>query len=60
MLCDVTDAHVQRSNFFVGIPLRKYEAMYQIFPLSYQKQPPEVFLGKGALKICNKFIGERP
>ena len=23
-----------------------------------QKQPPEVLLGKGALKICSKFTGE--
>ena len=24
----------------------------------YRRNPPEVFLGKGALKICSKFIGE--
>ena len=25
-----------------------------------QKQYPEVFLGKGVLKICNRFTGEHP
>ena len=30
-------------------------------PLSIlQKQRPEVFIGKGVLKICSKFTGEHP
>ena len=28
--------------------------------LHTQKQHPEVFLGKGVLKICSKFTGEHP
>ena len=26
----------------------------------HRSSPPDVFLGKGALKICNKFTGEHP
>ena len=27
---------------------------------TYRNSRPEVFLGKGALKICSKFTGENP
>ena len=29
-------------------------------PRKSRSSPPEVLLGKGALKICNKFTGEQP
>ena len=28
--------------------------------IQYRSSPPEVFLGKGVLKICSKFTGEHP
>ena len=28
--------------------------------LMYRSSPPDVFLGKGVLKICSKFTGEHP
>ena len=28
--------------------------------MNRSSSPPEVFLGKGVLKICSKFIGEHP
>ena len=32
----------------------------EIFILRYRSSHPEVFLGKGVLKICSKFTGEHP
>ena len=33
---------------------------YQYYGLHFRSSPPEVFLGRGTLKICNKFTGEHP
>ena len=29
-------------------------------PFDFRSSPPEVFLGKGVLKICSRFTGEHP
>ena len=41
--------------------LRHYMGSYIEFEISlYRSSSPEVFLGKGVLKICSKFTGEHP
>ena len=34
--------------------------IHSVLSSKAQKQPPEVFLRKGILKICSKFTGEHP
>ena len=33
---------------------------YLILSILFRSSPPEMFLGKGVLKICSKFTGEHP
>ena len=38
----------------------KYVLIYSFTKNKWQKQPPEMFLGKGALNMCSKFRRENP
>ena len=42
---------------FLNLPALSF---VQNLCLKYRSIPPEVFLGKGVLKICSKFTGEHP
>ena len=52
-------------SMYMTVPLNLSSALWVLLvfsnmPSSLQKQPPEVFLGKGVLKISSKFTGEHP
>ena len=40
--------------------LREILILKQLLPISCRSSHPELFLGKGVLKICSKFKGEHP
>ena len=44
-------------SVFYNEPLR-FQVVFSEFSLKYRSSPPEVFLGKGVLKICSTFTGE--
>ena len=45
---------------FRSISLVLHVTLDLISRIYFRSSPPEVFLGKGVLKICSKFIGEHP
>ena len=47
---------------FSRVPMYKlhYDYIYKKKNIYDRSSHPEVFLGKGVLKICNKFTGEHP
>ena len=49
------DSHNKENVYF---PYLLYYS--DIFVSDVRSSPPEVFLGKGVLKICSKFTGEHP
>ena len=57
---------METSSFICGVNDIRQEHWRKLIDKKKPEQnpfrsfPPEVFLGKGVLKICRKFIGEHP